>query len=150
MSELITKNGYYEGFLVLFEHEKSFIRLIKSVNFVDGSGYSPNERVFAISLYLNIGSEPKNVIFVNNEEWSKINDDARLAIMTHELAHCNGIKGEESADLWAMKRLPKESRKFLLKYWKSRHGHNYDNPWYVFKRFVKNIFLTEEERYCIL
>ena len=47
-------------------------------------------------------------------------------ILAHELAHVNGVKGEEDADKWALDGLTnKIERDILIDNWKHRHGHEY-------------------------
>lgn len=86
---------------------------------------SKNEKM-AMSVIL----KDKSFIFINKNDYDKLDKDYQYIIIAHECAHCYGIKGEEDADKWALeviKRSPKNqsAEKKLLDMWKYRHGHEY-------------------------
>ena len=65
----------------------------------------------------------KVVIFINTS--MDLTPDEKQIVLQHEMAHANGIDGEEDADKWALKRLSDKQKDILIDQWKDRHGHDY-------------------------
>ena len=79
--------------------------------------------------------DEKNAFACLHKDWSyvilreefvrSISKDELDVVVTHELAHVNGIIDEELADRWAMDNLSAKPREILKNMWVDRHGHKY-------------------------
>ncbi len=83
------------------------------------------ECIFAIGGVISIFGMENPIIFINDEEMDDLKDEWAEAILTHEVAHCNGIEDEESADRWALKNCGNAAQDVLVSLWKERHGHEF-------------------------
>ena len=81
------------------------------------------------------GSGEKNAFTCLHKDWTyvilrkefveNISKDELDVVVTHELAHVNGIINEEEADRWAMENLDIKPREILENMWFDRHGREY-------------------------
>ena len=63
---------------------------------------------------------------VLHERTKKMSKEHMNVIIAHELAHINGVIGEEDADIWALDGFTnKVERDILIDNWNHRHGHEY-------------------------
>jgi hypothetical protein len=82
--------------------------------------------IFAVGGIISFFGIENPVIYSNKEIMETLKDEWIEAILTHECAHCKGIKDEEDADLWALKHCSKEAQDVLIYLWDERHGHKFE------------------------
>ena len=86
---------------------------------------SGDESIFAIGGIIEIMGVEIPIIYGNKELLNITKNEWVEAILTHEVAHCNGIFDEEEADRWALENCSKEAQEVLIFLWDERHGHEY-------------------------
>jgi len=71
--------------------------------------------------------EGRNVIVINDDEFSKLDKDYQKIIVVHEMVHIfDKIDNEEETDRRSLKHLNKKQQDILKNLWKQRHGHEYE------------------------
>jgi len=97
----------------------------------DGQIELPADEIIDDSIALAITLKGKHTIVVNKTVYDSIDEDYKDIVIMHELAHCEGIRGEEDADRWVVEILEEcdvdrsEAVEKLKDMWEHKHGHEY-------------------------
>lgn len=113
--------------VVMFEEEE--FEKYKDIlyNVVAGRVELPEDEGIAFAITI----KGESMVLVNETIYNKMDKDEKDIIILHELAHCEGITGEEDADRYVIDMLGEssvdrtEAIETLIDMWPYRHGHEY-------------------------